>query len=98
MLILVMHANFKIFQIKREIHSQSCYTGPRLWFLLSYLKILIIDVDTGYACKLPRFLKLKERFILNLVIHVSAHLLNALKLFEQVLTVCVALKIHDSYM
>jgi len=36
-----------------------------------YLKILIIDVNTGDAMQTSRFLKLKERFILNLVIQDS---------------------------
>lgn len=36
-----------------------------------YLKILNIDVNTGDAMQTSRFLKLKERFILNLVIQDS---------------------------
>ena len=38
-----------------------------------YLKILIIDVITGDAMQTSRFLKLKERFILNLVIQDSTY-------------------------
>ena len=38
-----------------------------------YLKILIIDVNTGDAMQTSRFLKLKERFILNLVIQDSTY-------------------------
>ena len=38
-----------------------------------YLKILIIDVNTGDAMQTSRFLKLKERFVLNLVIQDSTY-------------------------